>query len=245
MTFENQNLTSDGTQNKKLSVDKNKDKEVLFEKKLRIFFVELFEDNEPEKRLTKFKSSLFSFLIVDDRAGLEQAEIDKIKDEFRDCCLLENEEEFINRGMASLKSLLEWKKDNEQLFEVKLRENFVSASGFTPLNESLSYGKHKDEVYIHVAPSETLSAGAQFSLLKDGLRKLQEVLRNDNSINKVSATSWIIATEKGGEIMKKLGFTINGEIPAKLKEEHFRFEDRPVFGAFIKRNDFLDPKKYQ
>lgn len=241
MAFENQNIINSSSDKKpEISAEDPNTK------RLRIFLTQVFDNGaEASKRTDEFEKRLKSFLVVGDGGCLSQFEIDGIRNKFQSYCSLEDKEEFIKQGLDSLKPLIEWKKNNEAAFEAKMRENFVSASGFTRLNESLSYGKDKDDIHIHVAPSETLSVGQKLNLLKDGLRRLQEIVKNDEEIKLVSATSWIIATEKGQGIMEKLGFEVTGLISKELKERFFRSETRPVFGAYIKREDFLKPDRYK
>lgn len=251
MTFENQILTDGIDENETEKENKSEEKERIerekieaqekrFTERLRNFFIEIFENSaDPEERFAEFVKRLQIFLIVSDDNFLNQVEIDEVKDSFKASCSLEDREVFIEQGLTTLEPLIEWERKNKPLFEAKMRKNFIETSGFIPLNESLSYGKYKKIVNIHVAPSETLSAGTQLSLLKDGLRKLQEVLKNDEEIEAVTASSWIVATEKGGKIMEKLGFTVVGEISPEMKEKHFRLEKRQVDEAFIKREDFL------
>jgi transcriptional/translational regulatory protein YebC/TACO1 len=207
---------------------------------------EIFDNAaDPEGRFNEFSKKLQGFINIASEEGLSLEEINKAKDNFKSCCSLQNKEDFIQQGIAAIKPLLDWKTENKELFEAKMRKIFVENSGFIPLNESISYGKHKDSVHIHVAPSKTLDMLAKYALLKGGLRKLQDVLKNDEEIKEVTATSWIIATEAGKRIMEKLGFTVIGEISKEMREKHFPDENRSVFEAFISREDFLNPDKYK
>lgn len=242
MAFENKNLINPVSDKIR---DKQKEKEDLFEKKMRDLFTEIFDIEEPENRFAEFEKRLAGFLNISINLGLSQAEIDSVTNNLRVCSLIKEKEGFIKQGLNYLQPLVDWKKNNAAPFETIMRENFVSSSGFIKLNESLSYGKDKDDIHIHVAPSETLSVGEKFSLLKDGLRRLQEIVKNDGEIKTVSATSWIVATKQGKGIMEKLGFEVTGEISKELKEKFFRLETRPVFGAYINREDFLKPDRYK
>jgi hypothetical protein len=105
----------------------------------------------------------------------------------------------------------------------------------------LSYGKHgESSIHIHVAPSNTLSVGTKLSLLKDGFRNLQEVLKKDEKIREITASSWIVATESGRSILEKFGFTFVGEISPEMKEKFFKSEKRPVGEAFVTRESFFE-----
>lgn len=241
MNFENR------TPIRKTAQEKMMEENARAEKKLESFFVDIFEHStNPEERFNEFEKKLQGFWdTVNNEGGLTQEDINTIKDDFRSCCFIENKEEFIKKGFISLKSLIDWRKDNEALFEVKARKNFIENSGFVPLNEMLSYGRAENNVHIHVAPSKTFSIGAKLSLLKDGLRKLQQVVKDDEGILNVTASSWIVATKQGKGIMEKLGFTVEGEISEEEKEKFFDKEDRPVAEAFITREDFLNNERYK
>lgn len=240
-------MTIDNLQLNNVELNRNKaqEKEKEAEKQLNIFLSQIFECNEPEKRFEAFSNRLSGFLIIADGIGLNSEESEKVKNDLKSCCVLEDKEEFIRQGLIALRPLVEWKKNNEATFEAKERENFVSSSGFIRLNESLSYGKDRNLVHIHVAPSETMSDWEKYMNLKDGLRKLQEVLKKDEEIKQVTASSWIIATRGGGRIMEKLGFTVTGEISPEFKEKFFKGETRPICEAHIDREDFLKPDKYK
>ena len=232
---------------RKTAQEKSIEENARAEKKLESFLVDIFEySSNSDLRFNEFEKRLQGFWdTVNDDGGLKKEFIDTVNDNFRSCCLIGNKEEFIEKSFLALKPLVDWRKNNEALFEIKARKNFIENSGFIPLNEMLSYGRGKNNVHIHVAPSKTFSIGTKFFLLKDGLRKLQEVVKNDESILNVTASSWIVATKQGKGIMEKLGFTVEGEISEEDKEKFFDKEDRPVAEAFITREDFLNNERYK
>lgn len=240
MNFEHQASTRKTVEEK--AIEEN----VMFEKKLITFFTEIFEySSNQEERFNEFERKLKGFWdIANDEGGLNQEYANLIKDSFKTCCQLDNKEEFIKQGIVSLKPLIDWRKDNEVLFETRYRKNFIETTGFIPLNEMLSYGRHKNNIHIHVAPSKTLSIGTKISLLKDGFRNLQKIVEGDKTIQKITASSWIVATKQGRNIMENLGFTVEGEISDELREKFFKSEERPVANAFISRKDFLKSDRY-
>jgi len=249
MNFENQNLNEGMDKNipqasrerRKTDAEKFKEREENNEIKLRDFFGEIFDNNEdPEKRFAEFTKNLQKFLIITGENSLSQEDINQVNNDIKSCCLLKDKEIFKEQGLASLAPLIAWQKEHEGLFEARQREAFIENSGFVPLNEMLFYGKHGDSsIHIHVAPSETLSIGKKLSLLKEGFRNLQEVLRKDKEIKEITASSWIIGTESGRGILEKFGFTVVGEISPEMKEKFFKSEIRPVGEAFVNREDFL------
>ncbi len=172
---------------------------------------------------------------------LTQEQIDEIKSSLKVCSALEDKKEFIKQCADCLNPLLDWKKQDPYSFEAKLRENVAEVTGFIPLNETLTYGRDKDRIHIHVSPSETLGLSEKLALIKDGFHKLRDILLADESIKEVSATSWIVAANPG--ILEKLGFTIDGEISKGMKKRNFPNETRPVFKAHITREEFIDKYK--
>ena len=226
---------------RKTDAEKLKEREENNERKLRDFFGEIFDNNEdPEKRFAEFTKNLQKFLIMTGANSLSQEDINQINIDIKSCCLLKDKEMFMDQGIVSLARLIDWQRENEGIFEENERKAFIENSGFIPLNEMLSYGKHgESSIHIHVAPSNTLSVGTKLSLLKDGFRNLQEVLKKDEKIKEITASSWIVATESGRSILEKFGFTVVGEISPEMKEKFFKSETRPVGEAFINREDFL------
>ncbi|MFZ4631916.1 MAG: hypothetical protein ACOYL8_01755 [Patescibacteria group bacterium] len=219
--------------------EKNNQKKIVFA------FDKIFKENsDPKERLAKFNEGLGKVLVMLDEDEIGQEIINEIKEEMERICLLNNKTEFIERGINSLKPIIDWQRENRGLFEIKEREAFINNNNYIPLNEMLAYGRDKDSIHIHVAPSTTLDIGTKFSLLKNGFRNLQEVLRNDESILEVTATSWIVATESGRGILEKFGFTIKDEksikdMASSRLNDH---EGRPIGIAHISRKDFLSQK---
>jgi len=210
--------------------------------KIQNLFTEVFrEKQEPSERYAEATRRLTSFLIAGEKNRLTQEQIDEIKAGLEASSMITDEAEYVKKCSACLQPLLDWKKEDPRSFESKLRENVAEASGFIPLNETLTYGRYKDCIHIHVSPSETLRLSEKLVLIKDGFRKLRDILLADESIKEISATSWIVASNPG--ILEKLGFTIDGEIPKEMKDEHFENETRPVFNAHITRDEFIDKYK--
>lgn len=232
MTFEN--------------IDSRKDevKKDPIEEKMNQFFLSIFEGNETaEEKFTAFENRLQKFLVVRDDSILSQEEIDNLKNSLREACKIDDPEEFSKQCLFCLQPLIEWRKNHPKEFESIQRENFVAASEFIPINETLSYGEGKNSLHIHIAPSETMSLSEKLSMLKDGFVKLAEIVRDKKNIQEVWAKSWIVAAKPG--ILEKLGFTVLGEISAEEKEQWFRDEKRAVFKAKISRDDLINKYLHQ
>lgn len=213
-------------------------------KKLVSAFSRIFKENSTQQeKIYKFDEGIGKILSMLNENEISQDIVDEIKDSVKTVCCLDDEEEFIEQGIKALKPIIDWQRENRGLFEKKEREFFIQDNNFVPLNEMLSYGQDKNSLHIHVAPSLTLATGEKFALLKDGFRSLQEVLRSDESIKEITATSWIVATESGGGILEKFGFTIVGknlkDVISSKTQDH---ENRPVGTAHVSREDFLNQK---
>lgn len=75
---------------------------------------------------------------------------------------------------------------------------------------------------------------------KEGLQKLAEIVKENESLQVIAATSWIVARKT--ERLEELGFTDMGPITDEEREQHFKGDTRPINKAVISREDFL--KKY-
>jgi hypothetical protein len=99
-------------------------------------------------------------------------------------------------------------------------------------------------IHIHLASSKDFINKdnlKNFYLdIENGFKKLAEIVRDDERIQKITAMSWIVA--KSEDRMKDLGFTIEGAISDDVKNRYFKKETRPISSAFINREDFL--KRY-
>jgi len=213
-----------------------------FDDKVRSFLVDVYSTKqEPQARFEAILARLAPFFVCKDDSGLEQSVIDEIQQGLEEYTKLADQEEAISKIIVCLKPLLMWQENNPKSFETRLRESFVIKEGFIPLNEMLSYGQAKDYVHIHLAPSKTLTMVEKLSLLKDGFKKLVDILRADPELKEVRATSWIVAANSG--LLEKLGFTIKGEISLEVKAKYFRpeFEKNiPVHSASISSSDFIN-----
>jgi hypothetical protein len=211
------------------------------EEKIQKAFLEIFDNNtDPKIRYSEFLRRMQIFFVVGEKNRLLKEDINEIKVGLEKCCAISDREQFLEECLACVKPLIDWMRDDYASFEAMIRENQIAGSGFTPLNESVSYGKDKNLVHIHVSPSESFDPLKKLSILRDGFKKLAKILKEDESIKEVTASSWIIA--ENPRIMEMLGFTVLGEISPEFKEKHFKYETRSVFEAVMSREDFL--KKY-
>lgn len=241
MEFENQILKGvlpreESIKKSKTEKDRQTEWEESNHKKLVFAFGKIFKENSNSKdRLSKFNEGLSKVLETFNKDEISQEIANEIEEKIKDVCLLNDENAFIEQGLVAIKPIIDWQRENRGLFEAKEREAFINSNGYITLNEMLSYGRDEDSLHIHVAPSTTLDVGTKFILLKNGFRNLQELLRNDESIKEVTATSWIVATESGRGILEKFGFTVEDIMPSKRNDR----EGRSVASAHISREDLL------
>ena len=130
------------------------------------------------------------------------------------------------------------------MFEVikPIREKINNSLGkekFIEANELISYGKEDNIIHIHVVPKEKIEN--IFISFREGMEKISKIVREDEEIEKVTATSWIVAEHP--RALERVGFTIDGEIGDEMRKAHFSNEKRPIWGAHISREELL--KKYQ
>lgn len=118
----------------------------------------------------------------------------------------------------------------------RLRRLFSRKEKFIPINELLSYRTEQGSVYIQVMPEKEIdNVLVEFT---DGLRELAKIVSQNESIKKITANSWIVAEHPA--VMERFGFTVTGEIKEDLKQKHFRGEKRPVWGAYMSREEFIN-----
>ena len=171
---------------------------------------------------------------------------DEISKSLEQCLDIKDREEFINKAISSLEPLFKLRKNNPEAFEELAGIMFVELGGFTKLNKRLSYGESKDLIHIHLAPIKELlkkvGIDGIIDLIRDALEKLAEKVEENEKIDRITATSWIIAKKPTRERLKDLGFTLEGEITPRDKQKHHKDDPRKIHRASIKREEFL--KRY-
>jgi hypothetical protein len=204
----------------------------------------LFDDRE---RLEKGISDLIKKLGKIYEAGLS-FDKDGIIKGVKESLEITDKEAFVSHIVKTLKPfvLLNVTKHDfiESILEKERREEILNEVGNFKLSEVLYAGAGKNEAHIHLAPAKEFikEKGIAYfkNEIKNGLKKLAEMIEDKPKIEKITATSWIVG--KNPALLEDLGFTIIGGIPEEEKEKHFKDETRPVAKAFINREDFL--KKY-
>lgn len=218
---------------------KNLEKEKEFRKRAEKSLGEIFDRNENgreriEEILLEIEPYLKSNLVNED----------EIRRSLDGCFDIGVREQFIEEVMVVLKPIFDLREDNPRAFNTIRRkvEREKFNRKFTEVNEVLSYGVGDGELHIHLPPSENLideiGGRKALELFEDGLKDLAKIVKENEAINKITATSWIIAEHP--KLVERLGFMIEGEIDDATREKHFKDEKRRVDRASITREAFLE-----
>lgn len=154
---------------------------------------------------------------------------------------INDREAFIAHFVKILEPFTILRVTQSKIFEKVARDETIKNSGNLRLSEIL-YANFENEVAsIHLAPAAELKKEIGFGNFKKeiekGLIKLAEIIKSDEKIKEIWAVSWIVARHP--LLLKRLGFTIAGELTEEEKIDGFSEEKRPVARAFMKREDFL------
>ena len=157
--------------------------------------------------------------------------------ETQKCATMTDKKQFIECMTTALKPIITLKLTKTKLFEDIEAQAWIETAGFIPLNERISYGKHRDSVHLHLAPSYSVKENLP-ELFIDAMKKLAQIIESDESIKSVTGTSWVLATRTFGSMLESFGFQIQ-DVPEDIKAEHFSTENRPIKMMIINREDFL------
>lgn len=204
----------------------------------------LFDDRE---KLEKGISDLIKRLEKIYEAGLS-FDKDGIIKGIKESLEIKDKETFVSHLVKTLEPfiLLNITKHDfiEHIWEKERREEILNEDGNFKLSEVLYAGSEGNEASIHLAPAKEFIKEKGIAYFKNeikvGLIKLAEMIENKPEIEKITATSWIVA--KNPALLVDLGFIVDGNITKEEKEQYFSEDTRPVSKAFINREDFL--KKY-
>ncbi|MCL5010921.1 MAG: hypothetical protein M1127_01785 [Patescibacteria group bacterium] len=197
---------------------------------------ELKDIYKSDSRLTDFLSRVLMFV----RAGvLEDADVSKVTGFLCEDKTKKRLSEFLEKASPLAKKIVDFVWSNPAGFEKIERDIFNRDGAFTPVNEVLSYGvdEEKSFLHLHVPPCKTVQN--KVSLLKEGLAEIAEVVQDNENIERITGTSWIVA--QNPNLLRRLGFTIGGKEKTykRLLRSSFLGNEKPVGSAFMERNDFL------
>lgn len=202
-------------------------------KEFQDFFVRFVDAEERATELAKRLERLLDNERLTEEIS-KVTDITTLRERVLACARLNNVEEFSKTLLSALGPIYQLQQKNPALFRGFRRDPRVE---FAPLNEMVSYGITGDDLHFHVSDATTLPLSKKLALLKDGLVRLAGVLKNNQDIKVVSATSWIVAEHP--DLLMKMGFTIEGAIGENFRREQFEGEARPIHRAVMSRNDFL------
>lgn len=166
---------------------------------------------------------------------LENSE--EIKNNLNKLRQIEEKEEFCQSLFALLKQLVDWRESHLTEFENIRRRDFNEQGSFIELNQMLSYGVGGDDIHLHVPPNVSTPNSEKLRLIREGLRKLATIVDQDPAIKIITATSWIVANHP--DLLRKLHFTVEGEIDENTRNRFFASETRPVALATMSREDLI------
>ncbi len=200
------------------------------------------EEKNGPARINVIVSKIKPFL---DSGLVKKNEIYNLLEE---CSSVEEKDVFTKCVLSSIRPFFDLKEKEQEKIK---REIFLKEGGFKTLNKVLSYGEHfydkdKKVVHVHLAPAKELKKEvgetAFLELIKDGIKKLAEIVKKDKKIKKIAAISWLVAQRP--KVIESLGFTIKGEINQEFRKKFFPYEpdDEEIMRAIIKREKFL--KRY-
>lgn len=213
-----------------LEIKEEKDEEL---ERAKDSFAVVFDNHKDgEERVRVITDRLGKILDSDDFDGEE------VRKSLQTCSKTEDKKEFVDGVMLALQPVLTFRKNNPQAFEKLAREVAMSQEGMKPLNEIMYYGGRDDYIHIHLANARDLKNLR--ALVLDGLQKLAEVIKNNEKVKTIEATSWIVAKNPG--LMEKMGFEVEGEIDEEFRRRHFSDDKRKISKATIGREEFL--KRY-
>lgn len=142
-------------------------------------------------------------------------------------------------SMEKVKSVVSKIKDKALDVGDKIMETSMGrdVDEFYPVNEILCFGISGDNLHIHFTEASRFNYAEKEAIVIDGLKNLAIIVASNPEIDKVTASSWMVA--RFPRQIKKLGFEIMGPISEEFRKEHFKDEKRPVHWAMMTREEFL------
>lgn len=228
--------------NKEMQIPNNGD-DYLFNPILNNLGNELKKDKQDTKKISEILSKLRKTLI--NNIELINVPYEKVDEEFKNYY-----RDFDEINFQKLVTFVETITKNSIEKEKQLREEqdkIIEKNSGTveKLNQLMYYNYNiglvkPEEIDLHISPNKTTAPMKKMILLRDGLRKLAEVVDKNPTVKNIRGESWIIRDYP--ELIKKMGFKIE---PQYLKRIIEFFDKTPNYIkadgiAKISRKDFLD-----
>ena len=183
------------------------------------------------QRIAELKRRLGTLLqFIDKPPGELNAELDS-------CAEILSKEEFVAKVTAILKPIADASVQRPQEFEKVAREEFRAQGGFTPVNDLLAYGIHDTVMHLHAMQNKTAELRQKLGMLKDGMKRIAQIVRDNEAVQEVTATSWIVAEHP--KLLERMGFTVEGPITDEMRAKHFQGDPRAISLAKISREELL------
>ncbi|MBI4408014.1 MAG: hypothetical protein HY565_05965 [Candidatus Kerfeldbacteria bacterium] len=179
---------------------------------------------------------------IQEKLGLD---IDEIVTSFRAIDTALPDQQFTEAVVTLLdQSISRIREADPALWERIQRRAFVREGRFTSLDDEdfISYGIGEHGwAHIHVSPGRTLGE-QKLSLIARGLLTLVELLKQQDDVKGVTATSPLVASRTYGSLLERIGFTLEGEIDPALRAERFRTvpQDTPIHSASLPKGKYSD-----
>lgn len=163
--------------------------------------------------------------------------VNEIKNNLEKCKKIESGAEFINKVKEIIKPISIAMDNNPVEFANFKRKVFNESHQFKPLNEVFSYRIDEGDLHLHMAPATDMSTISKIKFIKDAIEKLPEIVKSNRKVKKISATSWIVASNP--KILERIGFKDEGPISDETRKRDFEGETEPISRATISREKFL------
>lgn len=205
----------------------------------RLSFGRVFDDKLDVNKLVDYEIPKLDLL---EKNGLLVNKEEIIKG-LRESANIKERENFVNHLMKIYEPVLVFKANNQGIIDKAMRGYTKDENEGFRLSEVLYYELSEKTARIHLSPARDMTTRENIEKFKkdieEGMQKLAEIIKPLGNIERVVATSWIMAVRGSRRRLEEMGFTVEGEITEEEKKEHFADEKRPVVSAFIPRGDFL------
>jgi|GEM_PF-1668433 len=143
--------------------------------------------------------------------------VQRVKFALQNCAQVDDREEFVRQVLDIVSPA--FSTGSVEQVEAGARKLFVEQNGLTALNEIFSYNVDPsgDKVHIHWAPSRTIPVEKRIEWLLDGMQKLAQIVKADEQIKQVVASSWIIT--KMPQLITGGGFEMDGPMDLESKQQ--------------------------
>lgn len=219
-------------------VSKTEEKRVKLYERVRDDFAKKYDSHEKIEDAIEETLSQLEFFFTSENFTLDA---EKLKNDLRMCSNAKTRDEFVDQAVLAWKPFMDFKIDNPAIFEEIERAFISSKEGRVTINQLLGYEREEDGwISIHIARNKTVSVNEkrQFILFfSEGMKELAQVAQKEN-IKGIWAESWIIA--KHPDILKRYGFTVEGNLDKESRDNKYPDEEREVGRAYIETEKLVE-----